>query len=47
MASDPFFLQGNLARVLMAGSELTKNNARYFEEGYVGAIVLSASNSEF
>lgn len=32
VASDPFFLQGNLARVLMAGSELTKNNARYLEE---------------
>jgi hypothetical protein len=32
VVSDPFFLQGNLARVLIAGSQLTKNNPQYLEE---------------
>ena len=32
VTQDPFSVQGNLARVLMAGSELTKDNARYLEE---------------
>jgi hypothetical protein len=31
-SGDPFYLQGNLARVLMAGSELTKDNSRYLDE---------------
>ncbi len=32
VAGDPFSLQGNLARVLIAGSELTKNGSRFLEE---------------
>lgn len=31
LANDPLSLQGNLARVLMAGSELTKNKSRYLD----------------
>jgi len=32
VSSDPSFLQGNLARVLLAGSELTKNGSNYLTE---------------
>jgi len=33
VANTPLSLQGNLARSLMAGGELTKNGAKYMEEG--------------
>jgi hypothetical protein len=33
IANTPLSLQGNLARVLLAGGELTKNGAKYLEEG--------------
>jgi hypothetical protein len=32
VANEPLSLQGNLARVLMAGSDLTKNGSRYLDE---------------
>src|SRR5262247_3308348 len=32
IANTPLSLQGNLARTLLAGSELTKNGAQYVEE---------------
>jgi hypothetical protein len=33
IANTPLSLQGNLARVLLAGGELSKNGAKYLEEG--------------
>ena len=33
IANTPLSIQGNLARVLLAGGELTKDGAKYLEEG--------------